>query len=105
LSALGVYGVVAFTVASRTKEIGVRMALGSSREQVLRKVLWDGARLALPGVFLGMVAGSVVAALILNQIFVDMGLTVAGASTLTVAGAAALGVVLAASLLPARRAA
>ena len=105
LSGLGVYGVVAFTVASRTREIGVRMALGSSREQVLRKVLWDGARLALPGLVFGALAGTAVSALILNQMFVEMGLPLAGASTLAAACAAALAVVLASSFLPARRAA
>ena len=105
LSALGVYGVVAFTVASRTKEIGLRMALGSSREQVLRKVLWDGARLALPGLALGALAGTAVAAQILNPMYVQIGLPLAGAGTLAAASAAAMGVVLASSFLPARRAA
>jgi hypothetical protein len=105
LSALGVYGVVAFTVTSRTKEIGLRMALGSSREQVLRKVLWDGARLALPGLVLGALAGTAVAAQILNPMYVQIGLPLAGAGTLAAASAAAMGVVLASSFLPARRAA
>jgi ABC-type antimicrobial peptide transport system permease subunit len=58
LSAIGVYGVVAFAVASRTREIGLRMALGASRERVIAAVLEDALRLALPG----MAGGGVLAA-------------------------------------------
>jgi len=105
LSALGIYGVVAFTVASRTREIGVRMSLGSSRAHVLRQVLWDGVRLAVPGLVVGSAAGLTVATLVLNRIFVDIGLPLAGAGTLTMAVLATLAAVLLASLLPARRAA
>ena len=55
LAALGVYGVVGFMVATRTREIGVRMALGASRPRVLRTVLTDAVRVVLPGVLLGLV--------------------------------------------------
>ncbi len=105
LSALGIYGVVAFTVASRTREIGARMSLGSSRGHVLRQVLWDGIRLAVPGLFLGSLAGAAVAAFVLNEILVEMELPLVYAGTLATAAAASLAVVLLASLLPARRAA
>lgn len=105
LSALGIYGVVAFTVASRTREIGVRMSLGSSRAEVVRKVLGDGARLAAPGLVIGSALGVVVAALVLNRIFVNIGLPLAGVGTLTAAAVASLATVLLASALPARRAA
>jgi predicted permease len=56
LAALGVYGVIAFMVATRTREIGVRLALGASRARVLREVLGDALKLVVPGIALGLVA-------------------------------------------------
>lgn len=54
LSGLGVYGVVAFTMTQRTREFGVRVALGAERRDVVRLVLANGFRLALPGLTLGL---------------------------------------------------
>jgi putative ABC transport system permease protein len=54
LAALGVYGVIGFMVAMRTREIGVRVALGASRWRVVRDVLGDSLRLVVPGVALGL---------------------------------------------------
>ena len=54
LAALGVYGVIAFMVAMRTREIGVRVALGASRSRVLRDVLGDALKLVVPGIALGL---------------------------------------------------
>jgi putative ABC transport system permease protein len=59
LAALGVYGVLAYSVARRHREIGVRMALGATRVHVVRLVTTDGARAVVPGVILGL-AGSVI---------------------------------------------
>lgn len=55
LSALGVYGVIAFMVATRTREIGVRVALGASRARVVRQVLGDALKLVVPGIGVGLV--------------------------------------------------
>ena len=55
LATLGVYGVIAFMVATRTREIGVRVALGASRARVLRDVLGDALKLVVPGIGIGLV--------------------------------------------------
>ena len=56
LSAVGLYGLVAFTAGLRTQEIGIRMALGADKHRVLRLVLGDGMKLALTGIAIGMLA-------------------------------------------------
>ncbi len=56
LAAVGLFGVLSYLVAQRTCEIGIRIALGARREQVLRKVLLDGLRPALVGLMLGLAA-------------------------------------------------
>jgi predicted permease len=56
LASVGLYGIVAFAVTERTREIGVRLALGATRSGVLRMVVWDGLRLVLLGLALGVAA-------------------------------------------------
>ena len=61
LAAVGLYGVVAYSVSRRTREVGIRIALGAERWQVLRMILGQGGRLALAGVALGALAAAGVA--------------------------------------------
>ena len=101
LAAVGIYGVVAFSVARRTQEIGIRMALGAQRGDVLRLVLGQGARLAAAGVAAGIAASFAVTRLLSSLLF-----GVRSTDPATFAGVAALLalVALLASYIPARRA-
>jgi predicted permease len=69
LSALGIYGVLAFSVVKRTQEIGIRMTLGAERRQVLRMILADGVRLIAIGTVVGIVAAYWLMRLVQHQLF------------------------------------
>jgi putative ABC transport system permease protein len=101
LSAVGTYGVVAYAVAQRTRELGIRLALGAERAQVLRMVTREGLALAAVGVAIG-VAG----ALGLTRLLAGMLFAVRPADPLTFVCVSLLliAVALASSYIPARRA-
>ena len=69
LAAVGIYGVISFGVTERTHEIGVRMALGASRGEILRMVLAQSARLLITGVAIGLIASVFATAVLRNQLF------------------------------------
>ncbi|MBO0726530.1 MAG: ABC transporter permease, partial [Blastocatellia bacterium] len=101
LGATGIYGVISCSVAERTREIGVRMALGAERFDVLRLVLAQGMKLALIGVALGLIAAFGLTRLMKSLLF-----GVSATDPLTFAAIAALLVLVAALAcwIPARRA-
>ena len=101
LAVVGVYGVVAFSVARRTQEVGVRMALGAQRSEVLRLIVGEGARLAAFGVAIGIAASFVITRLISSLLF-----GISATDPLTFLGLAVLLslAALVASYIPARRA-
>jgi putative ABC transport system permease protein len=101
LAAVGLYGVVAFFVTRRTQEIGIRMAIGAQRGDVLRLVLGEGARMAALGIAIGIVASLAVTRLVSSLLF-----GISATDPLTFSGVALLLslVALAAAYIPARRA-
>jgi putative ABC transport system permease protein len=102
LAIIGIYGVLSFTVSQRTQEIGLRMALGATRESVLRLVVGEGAILAAIGIALGL-GGALVATRALQTQLYEVSPT--DPATFAAIVFALTAVALAASYLPARRAA
>jgi predicted permease len=102
LSCLGLYGILSYAVALRTREIGIRMALGAERRDVLWLMLRDALRLALIGVAVGIPSALAAALLISSQLF---GISAADPVAIGLATLILLAVASAASYLPARRAA
>jgi putative ABC transport system permease protein len=101
LSALGVYGVVAYSVSERTRDIGVRLALGASRSTVWTSVVWEGARLALVGLALGLPGAFAAGHLIRTFLY---GVAPLDVSTFSLVLAAVSSTTVAATLIPGWRA-
>jgi predicted permease len=103
LSALGIYGVVGLMVATRTREIALRAALGASRPRLLGMILFDVLKLATPGVAVGLL----LAAALIRLNSENMGIPLSNVESLAYVAGAAMAILVAvlAGLAPARRAA
>ena len=101
LSCMGVYGLLAFSVTARKREIGVRVALGGTRRNVVTMIVRDGLAIAVPGVLIGAPCAWAAARLVRAQLY---GIGPGDPRTLLFGAAILLATVLAASLLPALRA-
>jgi predicted permease len=102
LAVLGIYSVIAFSVASRVQEMAIRMALGSQRSGIMQLILISGAKLAAIGCGIGLVGAAAASGLLRSFLF---GVSPFDPLVLTMAAIAVLLLALAASALPARRAA
>jgi putative ABC transport system permease protein len=101
LSVVGLYGVMTYSVTRRASEIGIRMALGAQRRDILRMVLAEGLRLALAGIAIGGVGALVLTRLLANFLF---GTAATDPLTYTVVPLLLIAVALLACYIPARRA-
>ena len=102
LAAIGLYGVMAFTVAARTREIGIRMALGANQARVLRQVMGESAALVVIGIAAG-IPGALWTSRVVGAFL--YGLSATDPWTYFVLTAVLAGIALSATWIPARRAA
>lgn len=102
LAGIGIYGVMSYTVAHRTHEIGIRMALGAQMRDVMRLVLADGAKLGMISVVIGLLGAWAATRALRSLLY---GVAATDAPTFIVVSLVLLGVAFIASWIPARRAA
>jgi ABC-type antimicrobial peptide transport system permease subunit len=101
LATVGIYGVMSYTVAQNTREIGIRLALGAQRRDVLNLVVGQGLALTVLGVMIGLAGAFVLTRLMTNLLY---GVTATDPLTFVVVPALLVAVSLLACYLPARRA-
>jgi len=101
LAAIGIYGLMSYAVQQRTQELGIRMALGANRSNVLRLIMAQGMKLAVSGVVLGLALAWGLTRLIASLLF---GVKASDPSTFGLVAAILAAVALAAAYVPARRA-
>jgi predicted permease len=100
LAALGIYGIVSFLVADRTRELALRMAIGAGSGTITREVVWGGAKLALVGVGIGLVLALPLGRILEANVF---GLSAMDPVAGLVAGGVLLGAAVVAAVIPALR--
>jgi putative ABC transport system permease protein len=101
LAAAGIYGLIAYSVAERTREFGIRMALGATRDRILKTVLMQGAALGIAGVAVGLVGALLLTRTLQNFVY---GVSPIDPSTFTAVSVLLVAVAAVASIVPAYRA-
>ncbi len=101
LAAVGIYGVMAYSVSQRTREIGIRIALGAQRSNVLRLIMGQGAKLAVAGVVVGVVGAFGLTRLMASLLF---GVSARDLGTFSLVPVIVLALILVGCYIPAYRA-